>query len=161
LKLKRMCCWVNFLPNTLLLCSILLCWIGGIRRGGSWRTLRSLCLIYQSMSTIGSKLEKPCRIDSAVDAFHVMYQHFDNVVTWKIQERRSSAAATIRAMERSRQRRPLPNNFMFTMRMVSGRQRLLVFGRVTHLLNCLSIHFLFCRGLTSLVQVVVMRWLSS
>ncbi len=94
----------------------------------------------------------------------LLLQHatnFDNVVTRKIQERRSSAAATIRAMERSRQRRPLLNNFMFTLRMVSGRQRLLVFGRVTHLLNCLLIHFLFCRGLTSLVQVAVMRWLST
>jgi hypothetical protein len=80
---------------------------------------------------------KPRRIDSAVDAFSVMYQHFDNVVTRKIQERRSSAAATLRAVERSRQRRPLPNNFMFTLRMVSGRQRLLVFGHVTHLFNCL------------------------
>ncbi len=57
-----------------------------------------------------------------------MYQHFDNVVTRKIQERRSSGVATIRAMERSRQRRSLPNNFMFTLRMVSGRQRLLVFA---------------------------------
>ena len=55
---------------------------------------------------------KPCRIDSAVDAFCVLYQHFDNVVTQKIQECRSSAAATLRAVERSRQRRPLPNNFM-------------------------------------------------
>ncbi len=27
---------------------------------------------------------KPRRIDSAVDAFRVMYQHFDKVVTWKI-----------------------------------------------------------------------------
>ena len=75
---------------------------------------------------------KPRRIDSAVDAFRVMYQHFDNVVTRKIQERRSSATATLRAMERSRQRRPLPNNFMFTLRMVSERQRLLVFGSLTY-----------------------------
>jgi hypothetical protein len=30
---------------------------------------------------------KPRRIDSAVDAFRVMYQHFDNVVTRKIHER--------------------------------------------------------------------------
>jgi hypothetical protein len=104
---------------------------------------------------------KPRRIDSAVDAFRVMYQHFDNVVTRKIQERRSSATATLRAMERSRQRRPLPNNFMFTLRMVSERQRLIVFVHVTHLFNCLLIPFLFCRGLTSLVQVAVMRWLSS
>ena len=76
--------------------------------------------------------QKPRCIDSAVDAFLVMYQHFDNVVTRKIQERRSSATATLRAMERSRQRRPLPNNFMFTLRMVSERQRLLVFGSLTY-----------------------------
>jgi len=104
---------------------------------------------------------KPRRIDSALDAFRVMYQYFDNAVTRKIQERRSSVMATLRAMERSRQRRPLPNNFMFTLRMVSERQRLLVFSHVTHLFNCLLIPFLFCRGLTSLVQVAVMRWLSN
>ena len=104
---------------------------------------------------------KPRRIDSAVDAFCVLYQHFDNIVTQKIQECRSSAAATLRAMERSRQMRPLPNNFMFTLRMVSERQRLLMFGHVTHLFNCLLILFQFCRGLTYLVQVLVMRWSSS
>ena len=38
--------------------------------------------------------QKPRRIDSALDAFRVMYQYFDNAVTRKIQERRSSAAAT-------------------------------------------------------------------
>ena len=104
---------------------------------------------------------KPRCIDSVVDAFRVMYQHFDNAVTRKIQECRSSATATLRAMERSKQRRPLPNNFMYTLRKVSERQRLLVFGHVTHLFNCLLFPFLFCRGLTSLVQVAVMRWLSS
>ena len=36
---------------------------------------------------------KPRRIGSAVDAFRVMYQHFDNIVTWKIQERRSHKGA--------------------------------------------------------------------
>ena len=105
---------------------------------------------------------KPRCIDSVVDAFRVMYQHFDNAVTRKIQERRSSATAILRATERSKQRRPLPNNFMYTLRKVSERQRLLlVFGHVTHLFNCLLFPFLFCRGLTSLVQVAVMRWLSS
>ena len=99
-----------------------------------WKLENIALTVFDLSKNINDWVEalKPRRIDSAVDAFRVMYQHFDNVVTRKIQERRSSATATLRAMERSRQRRPLPNNFMFTLRMVSERQRLLVFGSLTY-----------------------------
>jgi len=100
-----------------------------------WKLKNIALSVFDLSKHVNNWLEarKPRRIDSAVDAFRVMYQHFNNVVTWKIQEHRSSVTAMLRAMERSRQRRPLPTNFRFTLRMVSERQRLLVFGHVTHL----------------------------